>query len=902
MTTPATPQLTLADLQLLADGGSADLAEALLRLLGQPDPATGPVPKGALDATSVRARLAEAYATWDENERRVKIALVWQKYLTQTDPPPAPRFLLADFVVSLYEKNDEASRSTLLEVIATVPLRLGVWGGLKRLYKLAEARHDALIFGALAARLDVEASGSSTSDVSRGTFVYLKRRAWRYLRQLGVAMPELYAQFAAAALVNYPENADLARTWVAAHILAHESHSYDGTSFSLYKGLQDPVKDRAFNDAWKRTSDPLMVLLESCRNDTVARFAIGSLKRDFPEALRTVDAAWLDRLARRPLEGIHEFVVDTLTASPEFHAAKLKALGLHETVLSLLESRSARARTYAIEYARAHAQDLTAERLVTYASSKFTDTAAWAMSVLQRLAPKQIGHALLGRLLLTSQSAWAQKALEEGFDRNDLPRAWLVDLLFGEGQQIGWAQKYLTTKYRPEELGADFWKGVLLDRRAKERTGPTLRPIFTELLKFTPEAVGGAWALETMLYEPWRSMIEPWLRQVEVLPGADVERLKGFVFDPRLRQTALTLLGRPRIARFNDLTLGWLLGLARRADPTLNQWATRYLLQNVSPADAGGIDRLLALATGPKEPEAVRNFGQTYLLVHHPIVGKDQPQTASYQLTAQLTVEAYQPQPFFTALFDARPDVRRFAVAIVRASLRRWGWLDRVYELAESEHKEVRNVAFDALLKAGTPGADPQCTMTVEEISGDRVFAMTESRIRASRELAMELLARHYDRLGGPERLGWLMQSSDRTVRQMAVRLLWERHRPKHLPPGWKPKTAEPPFIPEGARFADVQALRDFLRVLLFGLPPGRAAEPADGNEGIRRLSAGAAKQRAVEAARDLALDDLSFAQVISPVLVEFTGSVARGEWESCLSALASLQAAHPSADFGLGR
>lgn len=901
MANAVTPQLTVRDLQLLADGGSADLADTLLKLLGQPDPQTGPVPKGALDVAGFQYKLQEAYGTWDANERRVKIALLWQKYLTQTEPAPAPRFLLADFLVSLYEKNDEPSRAALVEIALAAPLRLGVWGGLKRVLKLAEARHDALVFGAIACRIDTEAMQyGGSGDVSKGTLIYLKRRVWRYLRQLGKAMPELYPQFAAAALVHYPDSVNVAQSWLAAHVLMHESKNYDGTSFLTYGAIKEYMKDRAYDDAWKQSSDPLMVLLESCKNDAVARFAIQSLQRDFPDVLRKVDAAWLDRLARRPLGGIHDFVVDTLQGSPEFHAAKLKGLGLHETALSLLLSPSQKARTYAIEYARAHAQDLPAERLVEYALCPHKDTTAWALALLQRQSAKQIGHALLGRLINSQHKDWAIKTLEEGFDRADLPRAWLTDMLFGENQQPAWALSYLTKKYRPEELGADFWKGVIGDQRAKEKNPYVLRPYFTELLKFPAEAVGGAWALDALQNDQWRGFIEGWLRQVEALPGADVERLKGFVFDVRLRPTALALLARPKIARFQDLTLGWLLALARRADPTLNQWATRYLLQNTSPSDAGGVERLLELATGAKEPEPVRSFAQTYLLVHHPTVGPEQPQSASYQLKPQLTLEAYKPEPYWKALFDARPDVRRFAVTITKASLRRWGWLNRVYELADSENKEVRNVAFDALLKAGAAGADPQHTLAPEEIEAEKVFAMTESRIRASRELAMELIARHYERLGGPERLAWLMASSDRVIRQMAVRMLWERHRPKSLPAGWKPKLGAESFIAEGQRFADVEALRSFLRTLLFGLPPGRAPEPAEGNEGIRRLPAGESKRRAVESARDLALDDGAFAQVISPLLLEFSGSVAKGEWETCLSALVALQQAHPTLNLGL--
>jgi hypothetical protein len=232
--------------------------------------------------------------------------------------------------------------------------------------------------------------------------------------------------------------------------------------------------------------------------------------------------------------------------------------------------------------------------------------------------------------------------------------------------------------------------------------------------------------------------------------------------------------------------------------------------------------------------------------------------------------------------------------------LRRWGYHTKVYELAESEAKEVRNICHDALLKAGESGADKACTLTPAEIDPARVFTMTESRIRSTREVAMELIARHYQRLGGPERLGWLMQSADRIVRQLAVRLLWERHRPRHLPPAWKPSGKAPSALVDGAgRFADVAALREFLRTLLFGLPPGRSMEPTGDDGPRRRLPASVAKRNAIEVMRDLAVEEESFARLIAPVLLEFSGSLATGEWQACVAALVRLRTAHPSVQLG---
>jgi hypothetical protein len=81
-----------------------------------------------------------------------------------------------------------------------------------------------------------------------------------------------------------------------------------------------------------------------------------------------------------------------------------------------------------------------------------------------------------------------------------------------------------------------------------------------------------------------------------------------------------------------------------------------------------------------------------------------------------------------------------------------------------------------------------------------------------TREVAVELIRRHYARLGGPERLAWLMESADREVGLFAVRLPWEKHRPTHLPEGWRPAGASEAVARGGTgRFPHVDALRDFL-------------------------------------------------------------------------------------------
>jgi len=877
------PDITLEDLKSLAQGQAPDLAQAIIAFAAQPQPEPESVPEGALTADSFEQQLREAQRDYREAVRRMKVALLWRRYLTQPEPPPSGRYLLADFLVELYLGGGEPTRAALLQVVRDAPLSRGLWGGLKRIYKLAEEKQDALFFGALLGKLE---ASSATQAVTRGTIVYLQRRGWRYLRNLARAIPELYPVFASATLSSLPQSAAL----------------WSGVACSriIY------AREELFENAWKLNPDPLMVLLETAQQNDVAKFAIDKLKKHFPTQLRQTNVAWLSRLAQRPIAAVHDLLVEILQNTPELHPAKLESLGLKSAVLSLLLSPSANARKYAVEYARAHATDLPPSALVDYALTGEGETRTWAIGVLESLNPKTIGLPLLSKLLGASNtSSWAATRLEANFDRAELTDAFFVELVYGSGPQRDWARKYLAERVKQSEPIATFIKALFADVRRQDPSQANNLARFTRQLLplVSPEHLGAPWLLSLLTEPAFRPMADEQLRRAKSLPGLDVEALKGLVFDRTVRELALHLL--TNHATFKSMGLPWLLALARRTDPTLSSFATRTLLGQVDPKDFGdgdldrGVKRLLELATGAKEPDPVRLFAQTYLRCHHPTVGPQQPEAIANALTPKLTLAQYTPEAFWKALFDARADVRRFAVVITRADLRRWGYHLRVYELADSEHKEVRNLCTNALENAGSPTADAACTLTVEEIDPAQVFRLTESRIRQSREVAMELIARHYGRLGGPERLAWLMESADRSVRTMAVRMLWERHRPSSLPEGWKPKG--PLKVPEQAgRFANIAVLQDFLRTLLFGLPPGRAPEAREGELPRRSSGAQAAKRRAIESARALAVEDEGFARAIAPLFLEFSGSIARGEWQACLAALATVKVAHPHLDVGL--
>jgi hypothetical protein len=133
------------------------------------------------------------------------------------------------------------------------------------------------------------------------------------------------------------------------------------------------------------------------------------------------------------------------------------------------------------------------------------------------------------------------------------------------------------------------------------------------------------------------------------------------------------------------------------------------------------------------------------------------------------------------------------------------------------------------------------------------------------------------------------MESAERDVRLFAVRLFWDRHRPR----------AKGTAQPLAGGDDELAALRQFIRTVLFGLPPGRLEkrDPVAGATPERPLPASVAKRRLLEAVRDLALADVAFAAVVVPVMIELAASAARGEWHASVSALAAIRRAHP----GLG-
>jgi len=911
-------RLAYADLERAIAVGDPQLGALIVRYLEQSDPSAGQpeldvgiqdaiaveVPTGALTFEALKTGLS-AYGMRGKNATEKKLARREAFAAAEGSPFAPPRLRLGKMLLGLYEQGTPAARAALLEVIARAPIKWGVWQGMKSIYKLAEERHDAALFGALACRFDRQQGGAG--EIGGGTFMYLKRRAWRYLRLLGRALPEAYATFCVEVLRNYP--ADQGRyqsSLVAAHIWAHEDMRWvRGTS-----GFSPPTGDavlakRAFPAAWKLSPAPLLRLLESAENDGVCGWAIDSLRGDHPLALRAVEPAWLARLGMRPFAAIHAFVVKLLKDSPEFHQSKLRGLGLHDLVLGFLRSPAPDAQAYAIEYAAAHAPEIPVAELVELVEQGSAAVKTFAAARLEQMTPQQLGLAVLARLLVQAATPWAGAKLAQGFSPNEMAAQIFIDTAARGANAYNALVKWWNDKHAT--IPAGYFTAALDDPRFANDYA--LRQLtssfFSELAKRTAREIGVPWIKKSLEDARRTGYVSNWLA-AGMLAGADldIDWLKALVAKPRLRPIALRTLADRRLVEPSRIGLGWLLELARSTEPDLAGFAQRMLLESFEPRDFGGVDKIWEMATGKKQPEAVRTFAATYLKAHHPELGPRLAEAKALGIQPRLGHDAYALARIRPLLDDDRADVRRLAVAVTGEEIERWNDSDLVYELASSPHREPRALGSELLLGVIVEPSEGANVRRVPAawVDGRRLFQLAESAQKAAREVALTLIRRLYDRVGGAERLAWLMDAPERDVRLFAVRLFWDRHRPRELPDGFVPRKQVGASVGT-QRFADLAALRQFARVVLFGLPPGRIGErdaPVVGAPVPERpLAASVAKKRLIEALRDAALEDVDLARAITPVLEEMSSSIAKGEWQASIQALTQLRAHHAELETG---
>ncbi|QDV34779.1 BRCT domain-containing protein [Tautonia plasticadhaerens] len=628
-----------------------DLIEAIS---SRPDPEPEvPIREGAptFDLLMARTRTPEFLKKSPEEQRIEWLSAFKALEAPDAEAPLSDRLRLHELILALWEDGSPFARACLLRVIDTVALTYGPWRALKRIFKEAESRGDLEVFAALTARFDV-AHAAHQHGVSRRTLAYMVRRAWRHLRAIGRMMPVAYPDVASAVLARYPstwgrDRSQAEGAWVYNHILYHGSKAYTRGRFLFGATKKDPVALRAFPDSWRRSPRPLFVLLERARSDAVLAFATEALRRDFRASLREVEPGWVVRLIASRAAPVHEFVVWILGNVPKFEQSSFRELGLHGPVLSLFDSPSDLARSYAADYARAHTRDLPVDELVRLADNRSEAVRKLAADLLGERDPrKEVGLDAWGRLLESEYGhTLAAKAIQAHFGPKELTSEWFRNLLFSQSEEaFEFVSELLPKIHSPGTLGYGYFRdlldkydwadqepaGALAEFAMKHlaRFGPdTFDPEFLALLLIRPDTrwIAASWinegrlkagsvpidALKAMAFHPdWDA--HPLVRlEASILKGRDRE----LSFDEPLADQVLGWLGDVRRFSPGDLGFDWLLSLARRAEPRYHDFAVELMIKGFVPADfAPAQDQPASVDRPPtKEEVTVDLGGQSFL-------------------------------------------------------------------------------------------------------------------------------------------------------------------------------------------------------------------------------------------------------------------------------------------------
>ena len=564
------------------------------------------------------------------------------------EAPLPDRLRLHEVLLELWKDGGGYERACLLRIIETVPLRWGPWRALKLIFKEAEERGDTEMLGALAARFDAELSYRTTRhEVSRKTLGYLVRRAWRFLRRQAETLPACYADSAVDILRFYPDNTSWTRTWIANHVFFHESHKYQRKRFKIDRRSTNLLTHRAYPELWRRTPRPLFNLLERAQSEHVRSYATAALKTDFVSTLREVEPAWVARLIGVRSKSVHAFVIWVLANVPRFEQGSFRDLGLHEAVLSLMDSPSDDARVYAAAYARTYARDLPLSELIRLANNAHAEVRKLARDVLHDRDPrKDVGLDGWGKLLGTEHAhELAAAALRKHFGARELTPAWFADRLLSPNDQVfRFAAELLPSVHAHKALGAVYFRELIDDKRL---TAASARFALDGLTRFpildgAADEAGLAFLRRSLLHPHCRATVVGWLEEERFKPKdlgdaylkaiafhvtwdeSDwVRELKSsgrvwardLTFDEGLSGTALRLLSDVRKFSPSDLGFAWLMQLAGRGEPRYQHFAREYMIKAFVPADFAPQESKEpeAPAAGADAPIQVDLAGQSFL-------------------------------------------------------------------------------------------------------------------------------------------------------------------------------------------------------------------------------------------------------------------------------------------------
>ncbi|MGE3853126.1 MAG: hypothetical protein AB7K09_15400 [Planctomycetota bacterium] len=310
-------------------------------------------------------------------------------------------------ITRLYELGTEPALNALEKILLVQRVyRRGPWQGIKKVFKLAEAKQDARFYGLISRGVDIN---WAVGQIRLKTRNYMKRRTWRTLRTLPKKDPATYVKMALGLLEQYAEQ-DLnqyirCRLWAYNHVGFHGSVGGSDRGNATMKYTQVRGRQRTQNsDNWPRDQ-------WTPRN------------HEYPVA-----AAWKGHLAE---------IVDSLSRVKANETAKL--------LISIAQ------RECGDEMAA-----MSAQMVMTLFASTRDAVLDLALSIAQQMPPTAFPEDFILGLMSHTQPKvveWALKFIEANYTFEKLGMARVLELVRHPNEAVAiWALKLLRSKADPKDI------------------------------------------------------------------------------------------------------------------------------------------------------------------------------------------------------------------------------------------------------------------------------------------------------------------------------------------------------------------------------------------------------------------------------------------------------------------
>lgn len=531
------------------------------------------------------------------------------------------RYKLYRIMLKMWRNNSLNDRKQLKIIISKAPLLFGVWKAIKKIFKEAEAKNDTDMLGAISARIDIAYSEQQyNSEVGRGTIIYLVRRAWRYLRNIGKDFPSFYCQSAVDFLKAYPENINWKNTWVLNHIFFHKSKKYNSKNFEPNIKFDDFNKYRAFPDLWKKSPNPLIRLLEESKSSYIFKFAVSLLKNEHLINLREISEITLLRLLKKQSPEVDEFCIWIFNTVPKFEQSKLKEFGLHDAIINLFKSTNSSALNFVATYARTHAKDLPLNQVIELINHENKEVRDLAISfIMERDPRKDIGLDSWAKLLGTKYgNLLAEEAIIKNFSSKELTKEWFYKNLL-ESNSRNFSQKNLLKIHKIKDLGINYFIDIFND---KKFSFEIVNFVLENIKKFSPEEITLEFLRQALFNKLTRFIIIEWVENgfinssifgvdflislaykpewekskwIQELISKDIENNNEKYypeFDDYLSQTIFSWLSDIRKFSPTDIGFELLIQLVKSKEENYHKFASNYMIKAFIPSDFAVKDKI----------------------------------------------------------------------------------------------------------------------------------------------------------------------------------------------------------------------------------------------------------------------------------------------------------------------